>query len=405
MCAILQAMTPNRIDSLVQKICFFFNHDQMHQIAHSLPIALQLIEAQSAEVTLAVTSEMLEAEVRRLAGARSASIPIVRLGTKTALSQALVRALDGVVPARKLMVYRDNLDFFRAFDALVVSEKSSLLLKTRYGLNRLKFIHTRHGAGDRAIGFNPESAAFDLILVSGEKIRERLINNAGVPPEKIRITGYAKFDIVSPAHPPLFADSTRKTVLYNPHPSPHLSSWFRFGHQLLEQFYRSGRYNFIFAPHVMLFARPWSVTVDRLSIAYARKPARRYFEAPHIHIDLGSPACSDMTYTNAADLYLGDVSSQVYEFIYRPRPCLFLDAHNTRWKDNPDYRHWTAGPVRTDANDIDAALFDAIAQANNYDAQQRLLLRESFSVTDQSASARAAAAIISFLQDPARTRP
>ena len=118
----------------------------------------------------------------------------------------------------------------------MVSEKSSLILKTRYGLKDLKFIHTRHGAGDRAIGFNTESAQFDLILVSGEKIRDRLICDAGVPPEKIRITGYAKFDIVVPEQKPLFPASDRRTILYNPHPSPHLSSWFKFGAEVLEQF-------------------------------------------------------------------------------------------------------------------------------------------------------------------------
>jgi hypothetical protein len=382
----------------VQKICFLFNHDQTHQITHSLPIALELIRTCAAHITLAVTSPMLDTEIRRLGGADLVGADIVHLQTRSALSKALVGALDGIIPARKLLIYRDNLDFFRAFDALVVSEKSSLILKTRYGLEHLKFIHTRHGAGDRAIGFNPESAEFDLILVSGEKIRDRLISDARVPPEKIRITGYAKFDIVSPDHRPLFADPDRKTVLYNPHPSPHLSSWFRFGAQVLEQFYQSKRYNLIFAPHVMLFARPWTVTIDRLSIAYARKPAHRYFAAPHMHIDLGSPASTDMTYTNAADLYLGDVSSQVYEFLNRPRPCLFLDAHDTNWQGDPNYRHWTAGLVKTSPDGIIDSVGNSLSSHGSYLASQTQLLHDSFSVTPEAASTRAAKAIISFMQ-------
>ncbi len=382
----------------MRKICFLFNHDQTHQIAHSLPIALELIRTRTANITLAVTSPMLDAEIRRLGGADLAGADIVHLQTKSAFSKALVGALDGVIPARKLLIYRDNLDFFRSFDALVVSEKSSLILKTRYGLEHLKFIHTRHGAGDRAIGFNPESAEFDLILVSGEKIRDRLISDARVPAEKIRITGYAKFDIVSPEQKSLFAEPERKTVLYNPHPSPHLSSWFRFGAQVLEQFYQSKRYNLIFAPHVMLFARPWTVTIDRLSIAYARKPNRRYFTAPHMHIDLGSPASTDMTYTNAADLYLGDVSSQVYEFLNRPRPCLFLDAHDTDWQNDPNYRHWTAGPVETSPDRIIDAVDNSFTSHGSYMASQTRLLQDSFSVTPEPASKRATKAILSFMQ-------
>lgn len=381
----------------MQKICFLFNHDQTHQIAHSLPIALQMAKSGAADVTLAVTNTLVETEIRRLSGAALEGMKIVPLQTKSTVSQILVRALDSLVPARKLLVYRDNLDFFRQFDALVVSEKSSLILKTRYGLKDVKFIHTRHGAGDRAIGFNAESAQFDLILVSGEKIRDRLICDAGVPPEKIRITGYAKFDIVVPEQKPLFPASDRRTILYNPHPSPHLSSWFKFGAKVLEQFYQSGRYNLIFAPHVMLFARPWTVTIDRLSIASAKKPDPRYYDAPHMLMDLGSPACTDMTYTNAADLYLGDVSSQVYEFLHRPRPCLFLDAHDTQWQGNPNYRHWTTGPVKTDAKDIIGAVDAAFATQASYNDAQRTALADSFSVTDTAASVRAAAAIIDYL--------
>lgn len=352
-----------------------------------------------ADVTLAVTSILVEAEIRRLSGAGLAGMKIVRLRTKSTVSQMLVRAFDSLVPARKLLVYRDNLDFFRQFDALIVSEKSSLILKSRYGLEDIKFIHTRHGAGDRAIGFNAQSAQFDLILVSGEKIRDRLVCDAGVPPEKIRITGYAKFDIIAPEQTPLFPPSDRRTILYNPHPSPHLSSWFKFGANVLEQFYQSDRYNLIFAPHVMLFARPWTVTIDRLSIASAKKPPARYNDAPHMLMDLGSPACTDMTYTNAADLYLGDVSSQVYEFLNRPRPCLFLDAHDTPWQGNPNYRHWTTGPVMTDANDIIGAVDAAFASQASYSDAQRAVLEDSFSVTAEPASERAAAAIIAYLDE------
>lgn len=383
----------------MQKICFLFNHDQTHQIAHSLPIALQMAKSGVADVTLAVTSILVEAEIRRLSGAGLAGMKIVRLRTKSTVSQMLVRAFDSLVPARKLLVYRDNLDFFRQFDALIVSEKSSLILKSRYGVEDIKFIHTRHGAGDRAIGFNAQSAQFDLILVSGEKIRDRLVCDAGVPPEKIRITGYAKFDIIAPEQTPLFPPSDRRTILYNPHPSPHLSSWFKFGANVLEQFYQSDRYNLIFAPHVMLFARPWTVTIDRLSIASAKKPPARYNDAPHMLMDLGSPACTDMTYTNAADLYLGDVSSQVYEFLNRPRPCLFLDAHHTPWQGNPNYRHWTTGPVMTDANDIIGAVDAAFASQASYSDAQRAVLEDSFSVTAEPASVRAAAAIIAYLDE------
>src|SRR3546814_17702316 len=65
---------------------------------------------------------------------------------------------------------------------------------------------------------------------------------------------------------------------------------------------------------------------------------------PHMHIDLGSERSIDMSYTGSADLYLGDVSSQVAEYLYRPRPCVFLNAQGVDWQEDPNYRFWSLGP-------------------------------------------------------------
>jgi hypothetical protein len=384
--------------TFVAQICFLFNHDQTHQIAHSLPIALALARTGDAQITLAVTHPRLEAEIRRIAGDEIAHMDLVRLGLSRPVSRIVAGALDSFVPARKLAIYRDNLDFFRRFDAIVVSEKSSLLLKTRYGLSDVKLVHTRHGAGDRAIGFNRESAKFDLVLVAGPKIRDRLIRDAGVAPEKIAIVGYSKFDLLSKTPERLLLqENGRPTVLYNPHPSPHLSSWYKMGEAVLEQFYRNDRYNFIFGPHLMLFQRRFTFTVDKLSVARVRRPAQRYFNAPHMLMDLGSHRSVDMSYTQAADIYLGDVSSQIYEFLIHPRPCLFLDAHHTHWQDNPDYRHWNAGPVSGGSDDIISQIDAAVESHADYLPAQRALLAETFDLGTIPSSRRAANAILALL--------
>ena len=54
--------------------------------------------------------------------------------------------------------------------------------------------------------------------------------------------------------------------------------------------------------------------------------------AGRVIVDLDSHRLNDMTYTNAADIYLGDVSSQVYEFSTQPRPCVFINAHGVAWQ-------------------------------------------------------------------------
>ncbi|MBU7579950.1 MAG: hypothetical protein KAF27_05695 [Porphyrobacter sp.] len=388
----------------MKRICFLFNHDQTHQLAHSLPIALALAARGEHRIVLAFAKPAIRAEIERQADpVMLEKVELVHLTLKSGTSQALAGVLERLVPATKLLIYRDNLDFFASFDAVVVSEKTTLLLKTRYGLENVKLIHTRHGAGDRAIGFNPESARFDLVLVSGPKIRDRLIADAGLQPQQIALVGYPKFDLCAGNR---FADTfpapERPTVIYNPHPSPKLSSWFRHGAAVLEAFRGQDRYNLIFAPHVMLFERRYVVTVDPPSLARVRAPGTEYAREPRTHIDTGSPASSDMGYTNRADIYLGDVSSQIYEFLHTPRPCLFLNSHGVDWQSDPNYLHWQAGPVLDSPEGLLDAIDAAVASHPDYRPAQQALIDATFSLSERPSAERAADAITAFLEGQPR---
>jgi CDP-glycerol glycerophosphotransferase (TagB/SpsB family) len=313
----------------------------------------------------------------------------------------VVQALDGVIPAAKLVVYRDNLDFFRSLDALVVAEKTSTILKTRYGLQSLRLIHTRHGAGDRAVGFDKASALFDFVLVSGPKIRDRLVAEAGLPAEKLAVVGYPKFDLPrTRTLPAKLAGNGKPTVLYNPHVSPHLSSWYTHGRAVLDFFVGNPDYNLIFAPHVMLFERKVVISIDKLRLDWPGRLEAKYFDAPNIHIDLGSAASTDMSYTEAADIYLGDVSSQIYEFLIRPRPCIFLNSHHLDYAADPNFAHWAAGTVIGDPSLLRSSLVQAPIDHRSYSEIQRDLFERSIDLTKTSSSERAAHAIRQFLQAP-----
>ena len=379
------------------RIGFLFNHDQIHQVAHGLPIAVELARmGTDAQIIVCATNDRLIDEIRRLApGSEGRDFELVKLGLAKG-SRAIDRLTGGFMPSAKLLVYRDNLDFFRSLDMLVVPEKTSLILKTKFGLDRLKIIHTRHGAGDRAIGFDSSSAGFDHVLVSGSKIRKRLLDS-GVDPARITIVGYPKFDMFAALKPDLpMVDSGRPVVLYNPHPSPHLSSWYKIGRKVLDWFAQHDDYQLIFAPHVMLFERPLAVTIDKLAIGHPGKIAKRHLSAPNIHVDLGSRASTTMEYLNRADIYIGDVSSQVYEFLIRPRPCVFLNPHRFDWQDDPNFAMWAAGPVIERPSELGAALIDAqAAHRSKYLAIQKRLFDGSFDLTDTPSSIRAATAVAS----------
>ncbi len=387
------------------RIGFLFNHDQIHQIAHSLPIAKALANAVTAsgvpvEIIIATTSARVAEEVHRLLGPNpQPPIFFAALELKSVGSRLGAALFGGLVPASKLLVFRDNVDFFRSLDALVVTERTSLLLKTRYGLTTPMMILADHGAGDRAIGFGTSAAKFDHILAAGQKISDRLQSQAGVDPERISITGYPKFDMVTDRpRRKLFADDTRPVVLYNPHLSPHLSSWYQQGRAVLAFFLNRPDYNLIFAPHIMLFQRRVVMTIDKLRLAFPGSLDPSYAAAPNIHVDLGSVASTDMTYTDAADIYLGDMSSQVYEFLRMPRPCVFLNPHRLPYQNDPNFAHWRAGPVIETAAELEGALAAALDKhPSHYAPIQKSLFDYSFDLTHEPSSVRAARMIMGLL--------
>jgi len=377
------------------RICFLFNHDQVHQVAHSLPIALALATSGSDnQVVVATTSARLSEEVRRLSdGAVGRTVPLVQLGLRRFFSKAAARLLDRIFPIGKILIYKDNLDFFRTIDMVVVTEKTSLILKTRLRLKHLKIVHTRHGAGDRAIGFDKASALFDHVLVSGRKVADRLKAEASLSENRLSIVGYPKFDLM-PSPTTILRDKGRPVVLYNPHPSPHLSSWYAWGRQVLDWFVENNEYFLIFAPHIMLFQRKFVFSVDKLRVDRPGRIAARYLEAENIHVDVGSRALTTMEYTDRADVYLGDASSQLYEFLKTPRPCVHLNSHGVAYENDTNYAHWRAGPVVNSMAEFGSALRTSIERhQSHYRRTQEELFRYTFDLTREPSSVRAARAI------------
>ena len=119
---------------------------------------------------------------------------------------------------------------------------------------------------------------------------------------------------------------------------------------------------------------------------------------PHILIDTGSERSFDMTYTRAADIYLGDVSSQVYEFVYhRRRPCVFLNPNGlVQSKMN----FWRFGPVIKEIDSLENALVQAERELDQvFRVEQDLFVDTAFSTDDRPPSQRGAEAIIRFLQN------
>lgn len=383
-----------------RRIGFLFNHYSDHQVPHAAPFAFELSRRHPQHEVLIACST--EAELR--AAERIAALyPGQRCSIFRLSLPWYVRALDPLArqrkSSRKRLALQHNLDWFRSLDVLVAPERHCTKLRDRFGLTGLALIHTRHGAGDRAGSFDARLGAFELVLTPGRKSAERIRELGLVDPERIAIVGYAKFEAY-PAPPgprPRLFDNDHPTLLYNPHFLAKQSSWQRLGPAVLDFFAGRRDWNVIFAPHVELFRKRRHHG--------ARLPARAR-RAPNLRIDTGSTASSDLTYTRAADVYLGDVSSQVYEFIAEPRPCIFLDAHRTKWRSDPNYAMWELGDVIERVEDLAPALEAAKERHTRiYASRQRLAVeRTFFRDPERSAAETGADAIAALLARLERSR-
>lgn len=366
---------------------------QTHHVPHSLPLAAELaMRRPDWQVHVVCSSDEQERVVRRvLALYPEARLQIdrFRIGPLLRLHQ---RLLGAGIPGKVLTLFA-NRGYFRGFDAAVVPERTSLLLR-RLRLPGLKLVWTNHGAPGRAVTYAPDLVEFDYLLLTGERQAARM-RELGLLREGRYHTGtYAKFDLVTrlaARRERLFAND-RPTALYNPHFEGGLSSWPRDGFQVLEHFAQSKDWNLIFAPHIRLFDTHDGDTLARLA---------KFRSLPHMLIDTGSDASIDMSYTQTADAYIGDVSSQIAEFMVRPRPCVFINSHRVAWQDDPDYQAWKLGPVIEDAGLIATALSNAVTSHPQWVARQQAYFRATFDADPDAIGHSAGAgamAIANFLE-------
>ena len=88
----------------MSRIGFLFNHDQTHQVAHSLLIALEIAKSGAADVSLLVTNPLMKAAVEQMAGELLAKTTLIDLAPKSFLSRAAAGLLDRFIPAGKLSI-------------------------------------------------------------------------------------------------------------------------------------------------------------------------------------------------------------------------------------------------------------------------------------------------------------
>ncbi len=375
------------------KVAFLY-FDDIHHIFHSVTIARELAKLSGdIHVELLASTHRNEDLLKKIATTYEGSnISVKRLSPP--VSYSLLYRFHRKFP-RKSQMLKKHRKYLSTFDAIVGTELSTGKLRRYLKDKTPKLILTKHGAGDRSYGYRTDIKNYDFILIAGEKIRERLEEPGILEHCDYVVSGYAKFDYNTCYYSSLneiFPDTAdRPTVIYNPHFTTHSSSWAGMGTQIVDFFCESDKYNLIFAPHIMLF-----------DPRFGNKIQAHWKNHKHIHIDTGSLASTDMSYTNLADIYMGDVSSQIYEFIVKPRYCIFFNAHNFNWENDKSFLNWTIGDVVNAGESLSTRLNELLdsyqVRQESYSEKQVKLVRHTFFWDDdKSASLRSAEAIISFL--------
>ena len=380
---------------------FLFNHDAPHQVAHLAGVAAATARLYpQIRSQIAYATPRLRERIERIVGTASASALEWRELALPARAETVARLADRILPASRLLRLRHNLDAFAAADIVLSTERTCLRTKALLPPEQTPlYVKIPHGAGDRSVAYHPDYRRFDCAFVAGQKVVDQLTSH-DVPRERVKIIGYPKFETVDLSAKPDFFGNGRPTFLYNPHFDPHLSSWYEGGPDLLRWFASPAgqRFNLIFAPHVMLFRKRWHVSPEYRSARRRPGIPKEAFEASNVLVDVEGPNLFDMTYTLAADAYIGDVSSQVYEFLVRPRPVYFLDMRRKkRDADDAWHQFWQAGPVAHSIRELGPMFADHRRIGDDYAEAQRRLFAYTFDQSDTPPSQRAAHAIAEML--------
>ena len=278
----------------------------------------------------------------------------------------------------------------RDADAILTTSHSTVKMNHKFKITKPKIIYQYHGCGDGKYGFSKELGKFDYLLLPGKYHEKRLVEEHVTTKERTGIVGWPKLDYpvdVNHLRKQLFSNN-KPIILYAPHWNPNLTSYKIWGKQILEYFSHNDKYNLIFSPHIQLkhwkFKYKYDIRIDQ------------YIDQ-NLYVDFGSQRSVDSSYIKLADLYLGDVSSLIYEWIaVRPRPCVFLNTHKVPWNEKIDYRHWKYGPVIEDIAELERKIDDAF-EDRYYIKRQEDCISSYIEPGDTPASRRAAQKIYQYL--------
>ena len=127
---------------------------------------------------------------------------------------------------------------------------------------------------------------------------------------------------------------------------------------IIQYFQNNNQYNLIFSPHPLIknYSSRNNIDIDFDKI-----------KSNNIIVDFYSNDTVDGSYLNVADVYIGDVSSMVTDFIIKKnKSCIFINSHNIDWQNNKSFEFWNCGKVINKLTEFDSTI-DSALKSNKYD--------------------------------------
>jgi hypothetical protein len=359
-----------------------------HQFLHGAPVAAALSRRPNVIVKAYVPTQRDRTALVELLGELGGDrVEVVHMGLPL-----LDAVSDLPCKALRLAWWANRM---RSGDSVVALERTTSLLRRLPG-RCPPLIQIPHGVGGArragGKGVDPRFGLFELALVAGAADRRSTLEFNLLREEQVVAVGHVKLAglrrLGHLERRRLFANE-RPTIIYNPHFHPRRGTWARYGMAIIDAVRKDGRFNLVVAPHMRLF--------QASSEAFKRN-LEALADPEWLVIDTGSSRSNDMTYTLGGDIYLGDFSSQVYEWLIYPRPCVFIDQLGDGGLDDSKLPSmWQLGETVTNMDEVLPALHRATGSHGDYRRRQEEVLLDAIGDCALPADETAADAIQAFV--------
>ena len=370
-----------RTDMSFKKRVLFLYRPGIHHLFHSLYIAIEFSKIQNEyEVCILNTGldmhKIIKPEIKR----HNAKINYIN---RSILFSVLNKAYTNIIKLNK--------DIIRESDVILTASWGIPRYLQRYNLRDRFVIFTRHGANIGDNEYDKGLTEYDCVFITSKKMYVQLMELSILKNLKSYLKiDYCKFDYLfnNPGLKVNLFDNNLPVILYNPHFQKHRSSFYKDGEKIVNAILKSNKYNIILSPHPLI--NKWHL-FDRIKLHFPKsdKLIKDWSSIHQVNFD----------YMRKADIYLGDTSSSIYEWLYFNKPMILYDSHNVDWKNIPFYKFWNWGYVVNNPED----LMDRLDRSmNGSDPFKKVRLETKnyiFGDIDGKASYRSALKLYNYLKE------